>query len=85
MRKVVLGYEWDETFDPVPYEEPTHDGTESENDTTDSVAPTSSALSNPKSIELTTAVKPGLKPPPPGSINPGGVCHYLNYTHMCHG
>lgn len=23
MQKVVLGYEWDETFDPVPYEEPT--------------------------------------------------------------
>eukprot|EP00934_Nitzschia_sp_Nitz4_P008364 Nitzschia sp. Nitz4//scaffold8_size234185//12266//13635//NITZ4_001230-RA/size234185-augustus-gene-0.254-mRNA-1//-1//CDS//3329559725//8354//frame0 len=23
MRKVVLGYEWDETFDAVPYEEPT--------------------------------------------------------------
>ncbi len=22
MKKVVLGYEWDETFDPVPYEEP---------------------------------------------------------------
>jgi hypothetical protein len=24
MKKVVLGYEWDETFDPVPYEEPSN-------------------------------------------------------------
>ena len=56
MRKVVLGYEWDETFDAVPYEEPNRDVE-------------AGASGNASSIELTTTPPTaGLKDPPPSSL-----------------
>lgn len=47
MKKVVLGYEWDETFDQVPYEEPTRDEEEGGNGKIELTTAGVSKLSSP--------------------------------------
>ena len=48
MKKVVLGYEWDETFDPSPFEEPTQ--VDEETGRIEMTAPKHRAASSGKSI-----------------------------------
>jgi hypothetical protein len=57
MKKVVLGYEWDETFDAVPYQEPSDRDVES-----------GAASSVGVRIELTAAQ--GRSNPPSGTATP---------------
>lgn len=67
MEKVVLGYEWDETFDPVPYEEPsvTHGASNGLS------AGGADGDVEQGAVEL-TSTKPTLKKPPIYSMESNG-------------
>jgi hypothetical protein len=71
MRKVVLGYEWDETFDPVPYEEHTRDEEEGGNGKIELTTAGIPKLSSPAAVAATPShtLSPGSNPGEEGSFS----------------
>jgi hypothetical protein len=76
MKKVVLGYEWDETFDPVPYDEDARatagatadDGVDKEQGKIELTPRNGSDATNDVAVAVST-----LKSPPPNSNSNSGL------------